>query len=67
MLAGFQHHLTTTERGVLGTVTSLGSAALSLTNLEAQLRIMGLVIGIFVGLATLISVWLDIKKKRNNK
>jgi hypothetical protein len=59
------HHFTTTEKGVLGTVTSIGSSVLSmLPHLETTLRIAGLCIGILVGLATLISVLHDIKKKR---
>ena len=67
MLSALTHHLTTTERGVLGTVTSFTTTALSYTELESQLRIMGLVIGILVGLATLMSVAHDINKKRKNK
>jgi hypothetical protein len=58
-------HFSTTEKGVIGTVTSLGSSVFSmLPHLEATLRIGGLIIGILVGLATLISVLHDIRKKQ---
>ena len=61
----FHHHMSTTEKGVVGTVTSIGSSVFSmLPHLETTLRIAGLCIGILVGLATLVSVLHDIKKKR---
>ena len=61
----FHHHLTTTEKGVIGTVTSIGSSVVSmLPQLETGLRIAGLLLGVLVGLATLISVLHDIAKKR---
>ena len=61
----FHHHLSTTEKGVIGTVTSIGSSVLSmLPQLETGLRIAGLLLGVLVGLATLISVLHDIAKKR---
>jgi hypothetical protein len=61
----WHHHFTTTEKGVIGTATSIGSSVFSmLPHLEATLRIGGLIIGILVGLATLISVLHDIRKKR---
>jgi hypothetical protein len=61
-------HFSTTEKGVLGTVTSIGSSVFSmLPHLETTLRIAGLCIGILVGLATLVSVLHDIKKKRKEK
>jgi hypothetical protein len=61
----WHHHFSTTEKGVLGTVTSIGSSVFSmLPHLETTLRIAGLCIGILVGLATLVSVLHDIKKKR---
>lgn len=64
----FHHNFTTTEKGVIGTATSIGSSAFSmLPHLEATLRIGGLIIGICVGVATLISVLHDIKKKRKEK
>jgi hypothetical protein len=34
MLTALTHHLTTTERGVLGTVTSFTTTALSYTELD---------------------------------
>jgi hypothetical protein len=59
--------LSTTEKGVIGTATSLGSSALSMfSHLETALRIGGLLIGICVGLATLISVLHDIKRKQKD-
>ena len=61
----FHHNLTTTEKGVIGTVTSIGSSVLSmLPQLETGLRIAGLLLGVLVGLATLVSVLHDIAKKR---
>jgi len=61
----FHHHLTTTEKGVIGTATSIGSSVVSmLPTLESTLRIAGLCIGILVGLATLVSVLHDIRKKQ---
>jgi hypothetical protein len=57
--------LSTTEKGLIGSATSIGSSALSMfSHLETALRIGGLLIGIAVGLATLISVLHDISKKR---
>lgn len=61
----FHHNFTTTEKGVIGTVTSIGSSVFSmLPHLETTLRVAGLLIGICVGVATLVSVIHDIKKKR---
>ena len=61
----FHHHLSTTEKGIIGTSTSIGSSVLSmLPHLETTLRVAGLLIGICVGVATLVSVIHDIKKKR---
>ena len=61
----WHHHFSTTEKGVLGTVTSIGSSVFSmLPHLETTLRIAGLCIGILVGLATLVSVLHDIRKKQ---
>jgi hypothetical protein len=61
----FHHHMSTTEKGVLGTVTSIGSSVISmLPHLETTLRVLGLIIGVAVGIATLISVLHDISKKR---
>lgn len=61
----FHHNFSTTEKGVIGTATSIGSSVFSmLPHLETTLRVAGLLIGILVGLATLISVLHDIAKKR---
>jgi hypothetical protein len=64
-MTAWHYHMTTTEKGVIGTATSIGSSIFSmLPHLEATLRIGGLIIGILVGLATLISVLHDIRKKQ---
>jgi hypothetical protein len=64
-MTSWHYHMTTTEKGVVGTATSIGSSIFSmLPHLETTLRIGGLIIGILVGLATLISVLHDIRKKR---
>jgi len=61
----FHHNFTTTEKGVIGTATSIGSSGISmLPHLETTLRVLGLIIGVAVGIATLISVLHDIRKKR---
>lgn len=59
------HHLSTVERGALGTFASIGSAAVSLVSqLEVYLRIAGLCVGLAVGIVTLISVLHDLRKKQ---
>ena len=61
----FHHNFSTTEKGVVATATSIGSSVFSmLPHLETTLRVAGLIIGIAVGVATLISVIHDIQKKR---
>jgi hypothetical protein len=56
------HHMTTVERGALG---SIGSAAVSLVSqLEVYLRVAGLLVGLAVGVVTLISVLHDLRKKQ---
>lgn len=60
-----QHHLTTVERGALGTFASIGSAAVSLvSHLEVYLRVAGLCVGLAVGIVTLISVLHDLRRKQ---
>ena len=60
-----QHHLTTVERGALGTFASIGSAAVSMVSqLEVYLRIAGLLVGLAVGIVTLLSVLHDLRKKQ---
>ena len=60
-----QHHLSTVERGALGTFASLGSAAVSMvSHLELYLRVAGLCVGLAVGVITLISVYRDLRKKQ---
>ena len=61
----WHQHLTTVERGVLGTFASLGSAAVSMVaHVELYLRIAGLCVGLAVGIVTLISVYHDLRKKQ---
>ena len=56
--------LSTVERGALGTFASLGSAAVSLvSHLVVYLRVAGLMVGLAVGVVTLISVLKDLRKK----
>ena len=60
-----QTHMSTVERGVLGTFASLGSAAVSMvSHLELYLRIAGLCVGLAVGVVTLLSVYHDLRKKQ---
>lgn len=60
-----QHHLSTVERGALGTFASIGSAAVSLVSqLEVYLRVAGLMVGLAVGIVTLISVLHDLRNKQ---
>jgi hypothetical protein len=67
-LEHFHDSFSTTEKGVIGTVTSLGSSAVSmLPQLETTLRIAGLCIGLAVGIVTLISVLHDLRKKQKQK
>jgi hypothetical protein len=62
------NNLSTIERGALGVVTSVGSVVLSsLSSLEIYLRIFGLAVGALVGVATLVSVCLDVRKKWKNR
>jgi hypothetical protein len=59
------NHLSTVERGALGTFASIGSAAVSLVSqLEVYLRVAGLIIGLAVGVVTLISVLHDLRRKQ---
>jgi hypothetical protein len=63
-----QHHLSTVERGALGTFASIGSAAVSLVSqLEVYLRVAGLMVGLAVGVVTLISVLHDLRRKQKQK
>jgi len=58
-------HLTTVERGALGTFASLGSAAVSMVaHVELYLRVAGLCVGLAVGVITLLSVYHDLRKKQ---
>jgi hypothetical protein len=58
-------HMSTVERGALGTFASLGSAAVSMvSHLEVYLRVAGLCIGLAVGIVTLLSVLHDLRRKQ---
>jgi amino acid permease len=58
-------HMSTVERGVLGTFASLGSAAVSMVSqLEVYLRVAGLCVGLLVGVVTLLSVYHDLRRKQ---
>ena len=62
------NHLSTVERGALGTFASIGSAAVSLVSqLEVYLRVAGLMVGLAVGIVTLISVLHDLRNKQKQK
>ena len=61
----WQQHMTTVERGALGTFASIGSAAVSMvSHLEVYLRVAGLCVGLLVGIVTLISVLHDLRTKQ---
>jgi hypothetical protein len=60
--------MTTVERGALGTFASIGSAAVSLVSqLEVYLRVAGLIVGLAVGIVTLLSVLHDLRRKQKTK
>jgi hypothetical protein len=60
--------MSTVERGALGTFASIGSAAVSLVSqLEVYLRVAGLLVGLAVGVVTLISVLHDLRKKQQKE
>ena len=61
----FHHNFSTTEKGIIGTATSIGSSVFSmLPHLETTLRVAGLCVGLAVGIVTLISVLHDLRKKQ---
>jgi amino acid permease len=61
-------HMSTVERGVLGTFASLGSAAVSMVSqLEVYLRVAGLCVGLLVGVVTLLSVYHDLRRKQKEQ
>ena len=64
----FHHNFSTTEKGVIGTATSIGSSVFSmLPHLETTLRVAGLCVGLAVGIVTLISVLHDLRNKQKTK
>jgi len=61
----WQQHMTTVERGALGTLATGGSVAVSfLCQFELYLRLGGLVLGLAIGIVTLMSVWRDFQRKK---
>ena len=63
-----QSHLSTVERGALGTFASIGSAAVSMVSeVEVYLRIAGLCVGLLVGVVTLLSVYHDLRRKQKEQ
>lgn len=63
-----QQHMTTVERGALGTFASIGSAAVSMvSHLEVYLRVAGLCVGLAVGVVTLLSVYHDLRRKQKEQ
>jgi len=61
-------HQPTIMKGILGTVAALGSTGVSfISQLEAWLRIASLVVGISVGITTLISVVVNLRRNKQNK
>lgn len=44
--------------GFIGTASPLAGAVISLQNIEATLRIVSLIVGIAVGVASLIRLWI---------
>jgi hypothetical protein len=67
-MTSWHYDLTTTEKGVIGTATSIGSSVFSmLPHLETTLRVAGLCVGLAVGIVTLISVLHDLRKKQKQK
>jgi len=60
----WHEHLTTVERGALGTLATGGSVAVSfISQFELYLRVSGLILGLAIGIVTLLSVWRDYRKK----
>jgi hypothetical protein len=60
-----EQHLSTVERGVIGTLATGGSVAVSfLSQFELYLRLGGLALGCAIGVVTLMSVWRDFTRKK---
>ena len=61
----YETHITTIEKGLLGTLATTGSVAVSfMAQFELYLRISGLILGLAIGVITLLSVWRDYQKKK---
>ena len=57
--------MSTVERGALGTLATTGSVAVSfMAQFELYLRIGGLILGLAIGVITLLSVWRDYQRKK---
>lgn len=57
--------LQTATTGGIGVVSSLASILISLTDVEASIRIVSLLVGLAVSLSTLVKLWA--KPRRRNK
>ena len=61
----YESHISTVEKGLLGTLATTGSVAVSfMAQLELYLRISGLLLGLAIGIITLLSVWRDYQRKQ---
>jgi len=64
------HHFDTAATGAIGFTTPIAAAAISLDPmLDLELRLVSLIIGIFVGLASFSKICYDkiLKERRKNK
>jgi hypothetical protein len=61
----YESHISTVEKGLLGTLATTGSVAVSfMAQFELYLRISGLLLGLAIGIITLLSVWRDYQRKQ---
>ena len=61
----YESHISTVEKGLLGTLATTGSVAVSfMAQFELYLRISGLLLGLDIGIITLLSVWRDYQRKQ---
>ena len=63
-----EQQFSTLDKGLLGTVATTGTVAVSfMQTFEVYLRVAGLMVGLAVGVVTLISVLHDLRKKQKQK
>ena len=61
----YESHISTVEKGLLGTLATTGSVAVSfMAQFELYLRISGLLLGLAIGIITLLSVWRYYQRKQ---